>query len=92
MKNLTTEQKIQEVKRMMVVYINADRWNDNSKMAIKDQVLSVVSQVALANIGFASDIATTVDRTERCSEKQAYWIAKAAVENNLTSRIDYQFN
>lgn len=91
METLTANEKIQEVKRMMVIYINADRWNDNSKMALKDQVLSVVSQVAMAGLGFASDIATTVDKFERCSEKQAYWIAKAAVENNLTSRIDYQF-
>jgi hypothetical protein len=84
-------QKIQEVKRMLVTYINADRWNNNSQMELRDQMLSVVEDVRLANLGFASEIAATVGKVERCSEKQAYWIAKVAVENNLTKRIDYQF-
>jgi len=88
---MTTNEKIQEVKRMLVTYVNADRWYNNSQMELKDQVLSVVEDVRLANLGFASEIAATVGKYERCSEKQAYWIAKTAVENNLTSRIDYQF-
>jgi len=76
---------------MLVTYVNADRWNNNSLMELKDQMLSVVEDVRIANLGFASEIASTVGKTERCSEKQAYWIAKIAVENNLTKRIDYQF-
>jgi len=83
--------KIQEVKRMLVTYINANRWNNNSQMQLKDQMLSVVEDVRIANLGFASEIASTVGKYERCTEKQAYWIAKCAVENNLTKRIDYQF-
>jgi hypothetical protein len=88
---MTTTEKIQEVKRMLITYVNADRWHNNSQMELKDQMLSVVLDVELANLGFASEIATTVGKYERCSEKQAYWIAKSAVENNLTKRIDYQF-
>lgn len=88
---MTTSEKIQKVKRMMVSYVNANRWNNNSQMELKDQLLSVVEDVRLANLGFASEIAATVVKYERCSEKQAYWVAKAAVENNITSRIDYQF-
>ena len=89
---MTTTEKIQEVKRMLVNYVNADRRFNNSQMQLKDEMLSTVEDVRLANLGFASDIAATVVKSERCSEKQAYWIAKTAVENNLTSRIDYQFN
>lgn len=88
---MTADEKIQKVKRMLLTYVNADRWNNNSQMELKDQMLSVVEDVRLANLGFVSDIAVTVGKYERCSEKQAYWIAKVAVENNLTSRIDYQF-
>ena len=88
---MKTNEKIQEVKRMLITYVNADRWNNNSQMELKDQMLSVVEDVRLANIGFASEIADTVVKSERCSEKQAYWIAKTAVENNLISRIAYQF-
>lgn len=88
---MTTTEKIQEVKRMMASYINADRYFNNSQMELKDKMLSVVEDVRLANLGFASEIAATVVKYERCSEKQAYWMAKAAVENNLTIRIDYQF-
>ena len=68
---MTTSEKIQEVKRMLVTYVNADRWNNNSQMELKDQLLSVVEDVRLANLGFTSEIAATVGKYERCSEKQA---------------------
>jgi hypothetical protein len=88
---MTAIEKIQEVKRMMVSYINADRWNENSKMQLKDEMLSVVEDIRIANLCFVSDIATSVVKYQKCSEKQAYWLAKTAVENELTQRINYQF-
>jgi hypothetical protein len=88
----TTQDLIQEVKRSLVSFINADRWNNNSKMQIKDEMLWLVDQVASANLGFISEVATSVSKYERCSEKQAYWIAKGAVESNLIEKLQYLFS
>lgn len=63
--------------------VNADRWSQNSKMHLKDDAMSIVYKVAQLACGFASDIAETVLKFERCSDKQAYWIAKTAIENNI---------
>lgn len=87
----TTTDLIQEVKRALLSYINADKWNENSKMQLKDEMLWMVDRVASSGMGFISDIATTVYNSEKCSEKQAYWIAKGAVESNLIEKINYLF-
>ncbi len=43
----------------------------------------IVHLVKEGNFGFASEIATSVEKFGRISEKQAYWIARAAWENEL---------
>lgn len=42
---------------------------------------TLVQMIADANLGMASDIANSVLRYKKCSFKQAYWLAKAAIEN-----------
>lgn len=55
-----------------------DSFND-----FQDFANEVVAAVKASNFGFASEIAATVEKTGRISEKQAYWIARAAWENEL---------
>jgi hypothetical protein len=88
----TANELIQDVKSTMVSFINSNRQDNASKSQIKDDMLWLVDQVAWANAGFCSEIATTVSKYERCSEKQAYWIAKYAVESNLIEKVQYLFN
>jgi hypothetical protein len=88
----TQSELIQEVKSALVSFVNADRRNNNSMMQIKDEMLTLVCQVASTNLGFISEIATTVSRYEKCSEKQAYWIAKGVVESKLIESVQHLFN
>lgn len=46
---------------------------------------AVVCGVHEGNYGFASEVAATVLKYNRASEKQAYVIARAAVENNISA-------
>ena len=79
-----TVNDIQTLKAQLVRYIGMDRWNNNSMMDIKEVYLTLVDRVADAATGFAKDVATTVSRSERISEKQAYVIARAACELGLS--------
>ena len=67
----------------MLRYAKEDRWNNNSayQAGFNDDAQSVIDEVAKGNYGLASDIAKTVQKYNyNISEKQAYHIAKAAVE------------
>lgn len=75
--------KIQVLKQQIVRYAAIDRWNQNSHTSDQDNVLSLCDKVADAKLGFASDVAATVAKYKKASEKQAYVIAKAAVDANL---------
>jgi hypothetical protein len=46
-------------------------------------VMEIVLNVRMSTTGFASEVAKTVEKYGRVSEKQAYVIARAFVENNL---------
>lgn len=80
---------IQKVKRFLL-HISARPYG--SKFAVKsdfyDDAMSIVDSVRRAGFGFPSEIAETVFSSDRISEKQAYWIAKAAVENNVVALYD----
>ena len=82
--SVLTLNDIQTLKSQLVRYIGMDRWNNNSMMDIKDEYLTLVDRVADAATGFAKDVATTVSRSERISEKQAYVISRAACELGLS--------
>lgn len=87
---LTTNEQIQKVKTFIC------RWAFNSGMyrtfeMMSDSAENIISQVAIQQLGFASEIASTVEKSKRVSEKQAYWIAKAAVEKNLIVDADFIF-
>lgn len=88
---LTPQQQkehINQVKRAIERHTVVNRWNDNTAytMGWNDDAQDIVSNVAKGNYGFASDVAkTVVARNYRSiSEKQAYVIARAAVENNVS--------
>lgn len=49
----------------------------------KQESLAYVKLISEQVSGFAADICKTVLGTKRLSEKQAYWIAKSAFENNI---------
>lgn len=49
----------------------------------QDRANWIVATVKDGNFGFASEIAATVEKFGKISEKQAYWIARAAWENEV---------
>lgn len=82
---------IQKVKGALVAYAREDKWNKNTayELGFNGDAQSVIEQVANSAFGFASEIAQTVVKYNfKISEKQAYWIAKAAVENNVSMLFD----
>ena len=84
--------KIQEVKSFLVRYAKIDRWNNNSASNFNDEAQSIIERIAIGDYGFASEIAQTVVKYNfSISEKQAYWVARTAVENEMLSNIDYLF-
>lgn len=81
---MNATEKIQVVKSALVRYAKVDKWNRNTEynLGMNDDAQWLIDQVAEGNFGFASDIANTVKKYNySVSEKQAYWIAKIAVEN-----------
>lgn len=88
---MTTATKIQEVK-VFLGYAFSYGWNNASNKDFSIMAETIIGRVAMNEAaGFAGEIAKTVEGTKRVSEKQAYWIAKFAVENNMTSKIDFLF-
>jgi len=88
---MTTANKIQEVK-VFLGYAFSAGWNNNSSKGMADDAETIIGKVARREgAGFAGDIANSVEKYKKISEKQAYWIAKFVVENNLTDRIEYLF-
>ena len=53
-------------------------WDDKQQIANR-----IIAAVKDGNFGFASDIAATIAKYGKVSEKQAYWIARTAWENDL---------
>lgn len=88
---MDTNTQIQEVKWFICNYAFSANWNNASRADMANDAETVIGYVATANLGFASEIAQTVEKYKKISEKQAYWIAKAAVENNKAERISYLF-
>jgi hypothetical protein len=86
---MTTSEKIQTLKGFITRKAFSYNWNNASVREMADEAETVIALVAKHNLGFASEIATTVEKFKKISEKQAYWIAKAAVEASLDSRVDF---
>lgn len=84
--------KIQTVKSFLNNYSFEFSKNDTNKNQLIDEAATIIELVAIGNYGFATEIAVTVNKYKRISEKQAYWIAKIAIENNLDSRIEFLYN
>lgn len=71
-------------------YARVDKWNDNSsyRMGFEDDARMVIDNVAEINVGFASDIAKTVQKYNyKISDKQAFVIASAAIKNKIPSLL-----
>lgn len=86
---MESNQKIQTLKNFLTRNAFSYRWNTASKKELADEAMTIIHLVAIGSFGFASEIATTVEKFQKVSEKQAYWIAKVAVENDKDSRISY---
>ena len=81
---------INSIKTVVLNYGAKISYNDRINAfgaQMKDEKISLAEQtvnaIAEGNFGFASDIAKTVKNFGRISEKQAYWIARAAWENEI---------
>ena len=86
---------VQDVKRGLLNYAQIDRWNRSNDyhLGFNDQAQTVIDRVAAGNFGFPSQVAQTVKKYNyRISEKQAYVIAKAAVDNEVTGLRGYDGN
>ena len=92
-----TAEGIQYVKSQLMSYSATDRRNQNTayQMGFNDQAQQLIEQVAKGNYGFASQVAQTAVNSPnwgqygyKLSEKQAYIIAAAAVQNKLVSQTD----
>lgn len=73
-----------------MTYAKEDKWNRNSeyRAGFNDDAQAVIDEVAEMKLGFASDVAASVkSRNYTISEKQAYVIAKAAMDNKARSLI-----
>lgn len=90
-----TPEGVQYVKQALQSYSKTDKWNKNTayNMGFNDDAQSLIEKVANGNYGFASQVAQTAVNSPnwnnsgyQLSEKQAYVIAKAAVENKLASQ------
>lgn len=76
---------IQQIKDLIIQFAyRPNPYMDNGCTYNAD---TIIMHVAEGGFGFTSDIAKTVEKYKRVSEKQAYFIAKAAVENKLN--IEY---
>lgn len=62
-------------------YYNRERYERDHALQLDANM--VVDAIANGNYGKASDIAKTVQKYNKVSEPQAYWIARAAWENEI---------
>jgi len=93
---MNTYQKIQNVKNLIRANAFSTPYRDENtdltslKLAQDEAQTAdfIIATVKDNELGFASEIATTVFTYKRISEKQAYWIAKAAVDANLECVAD----
>ena len=86
----TNAQIIQAVKEVLLGFTSNSRTfkaNHNDMAEMADTLVSRVAEVT----GFAGDVAKTVEKYGKVSEKQAYIIARAAVENNRLGQYENFF-
>lgn len=86
---------INSIKAVVLYYGAKISYNDRINAfgaQMKDEMISLAEQtvnaIAEGDFGFASDIAKTVKNFGRISEKQAYWISRAAWENEIPTVFD----
>ena len=80
---------INDVKIALLRYTKEDKWNRNTEyhLGFNDQAQDLIDDIANGDFGFASDVAKSVQKYNySISEKQAYVIAKTAVEFNIVSK------
>lgn len=87
----TNNEKIQELKRQLLASASYERWNNNTLFNIHFEKFGRFLY-EIKNLGiFASQVAESVEKTSdnygykvaHLSEKQAYILAAAAVENGV---------
>lgn len=83
---------VQAVKRALLYYAQENRWlrNLDYELGFNGDAQAVIDDIAKKNLGFASQVAQTVKKYNyRISEKQAYIIARAAVDIKSDLFYDY---
>ena len=80
---------VADVKSFLVrrAFDNQTGFNFDAQMTV--DALSVISAVSHMTGSFAANVAESVMSGKRISEKQAFVIARAAVENNKLTSIQY---
>jgi hypothetical protein len=89
---MENNQKIQVIKNLIVNRAFNKNFGNDVAWELTDEAETIIDYVANKPYGLATEIAHTVNKFKKVSEKQAYWIAKAAVENNECLRVEYLFN
>lgn len=82
---------ISTVSNALFRYAKEDRWNQDTvySMGFNSDAQAVIDDVAEMKLGFASDVANSVkQRNYTISEKQAYVIGKAALDNKSKYLVD----
>lgn len=85
-----SEVDVNEVAKGLKQYAKVDRWNKNTaySLGFNDDAQGVIDDVAKMNVGFASDVAKTVQKYNyTISDKQAFVIASAAVKNKSNALL-----
>lgn len=86
---------LQTIKSSILSYSVIDRWNKNSEFSLgfNDEAQRLVETIAKSDYGLASAIANRAVSSPnwdkygyRFSDKQAYVLAKTAIDNRLTQR------
>lgn len=85
---MTTQERIQATKKMILTGANEVYKGSGSWWAMYSEEL--VLAVSMETEGFGQQVAETVVKYKKASEKQAYFIARAFVENNLT--VNFEIN
>lgn len=84
---LSSENKIDRIAKFLVSYTgNSGKYKSFSQQA--ELAATLLHQATLVG-GFAQQVSNTVISTNRISDKQAFVIAKALVENNRTNQFAF---
>lgn len=84
-REIPEKEKIQTIKQTILSGVSS-YYQQNGYWDFAEEIILAVE---MDTEGFTSDVASTVYKYKRCSEKQVYVIARAFVENDLQTRFNH---